>query len=840
MSIQTFIQQQIIEPRLSKRGVLVVYDPERRYRETCLALADEHCEVVDASENSILSREQASKALLAVGKGQLDKLLVYVPAAQPLIEEAKQADPFAAYGACGEVFPGGDSDSFLSLCLKAKPDQSLAIRQIFASDANPSFAVIDAVGGGLGWPNLRALLKVESSRDILFALLAPGPQQEAALKGSEAWVGETCDLLKSSLGLSLKTKGKTWSSIANELWRFVLFSEFVFDLPEQLPAALVDIPRADNIARPVIEGLCDDLRNDRRTQGLYIDRAEEIEAELGLVGHCALLVDLGLRDTFPFEERTFLTRAITAILSDDTDQVRRILEQHQRSVWTGKGESHGQWDLLRSALELMQCCEDLDRQLGEHTRNLETLLEFYVGSLREMDRLHREFEQAVSDFEWQDADGVMTPVKQQARKQYGKLAEKVQLVFTRHLQSSGWPLPGYLANADVFDRLVAPKLQQNGRKIAYLMIDALRYELGVALERQLAEDGVVELKTALAQLPSVTPVGMASLLPGAGQQLFLRNAEQSIQPMLGDQVVNTVAQRMDVFRRHYGQRFAEGRLEDFVRDRIDFGTDIDLLVLRAVEIDSHFENHPDTAPAEITNALKRIRVAVHKLTQRGFHEVVIATDHGFFMNNHAGAGDVCTKPMGNWLLVHDRCALGDGSTDGNHLMMSAEKLGIRGEFAKFAGPQTLAAYRSGLLYYHGGASLQESVVPAIIMQLKVQEQPSVNRAAISISYKNGAKRITTRVPVIEVAVETADMFSTESDFEILLEAHNSKGEVVGEAKAGGAVNPATGTLTLKAGEKVQVTLKMQMEFEGKFKVKALNPKTNAIFSQIELETDYAV
>lgn len=840
MSVQTFIQQEIFFPRLSKRGVLVVYDPERRYRETCLALADERCEVVDASESSILSREQAIKALLSLGKGQVDRLLVYVPAAQPLTEEAKQADPFAAVGACGEVFPGGDSDSFFSLCLKAKPDQTMAIRQIFESDPNPSFAVIDAVGGGLGWPNLRALLKVESSRDILFALLAPSAQQESALKGSDAWVSEARDLLKNSIGLSLKTKGKTWSSIATELWRFVLFSEFVFDLPDQLPAALVDIPRADTIARAVIEGLCDDLRNDRRTQGLYIDRAEEIEEELGLIGHCAQLADLGQRDTFPFEERTFLNRAISAILADDTDQVRRILEQHQRSVWTGKGESRGQWDLLRSALDLIQSCDDLDRQLGDHTRSLETLLEFYVSSLREVDRLHREFEQAVSDFEWQDTDGVMTSVKQQARKQYGKLAEKVQLVFTRHLQNSGWPLPGYLANADVFDRLVAPRLQQNGRKIAYLMIDALRYELGVALERQLAEDGIVELKTALAQLPSVTPVGMASLLPGAGQQLFLRNADQSIVPMLGDQVVNTVAQRMEVIRKRYGQRFAEGRLEDFVRDRIDFDADIDLLVLRAVEIDSHFENHPDTAPAEITNALRRIRVAIHKLTQRGFHEVVIATDHGFFMNNHAGAGDVSSKPSGDWLVVHDRCALGDGSADSNHLIVSAEKLGIRGDFAKFAGPQTLAAYRNGLLYYHGGASLQECVVPVITMQLKAQEQPCLNKAAINISYKNGAKRITTRVPVIDVVVDAADIFSTESDFEILLEAQNNKGEVVGEAKAGGAVNPATGTLTLQAGEKVQVTLKMQMEFEGKFKVKALNPKTNAIYSQIELETDYAV
>lgn len=840
MSIETFIRQDILATRLAKRGVLVVYDPEQRYHAVCQAMEDEQCRVVDASESSILSREAASKGLLALGKGTLNGLVIYVPTAAPVADEERQRDPFAAFAACGEIFPNGDSDSFESLCLKAKPDHGMAIRKIFEAESNPSFAVIDAVGGGLGWPNLRALLGVESGRDILFALMAPSPQQEDALKGSDAWVTEARDLLKTSLGLTLKTRGKTWSSIADELWRFVLFSEFVFDLPEALPSSLVDIPQAPMSARTVIEGLCEDLRNDRRTQSIYIDRAEEIERELSLPSTCHSLKNLGQRDTFPFEERTFLANAIEASLRDDIDLVREILAQHERSVWTGKGESRAQWDLVRSAVELSLACEDLDRQLPDHTQNLERLLAFYVGSLREVDRLHREFEQAVGDFDWQDTNGTMTPIKQQARKRYGKLVERVQMVFTRHLQASGWPLPDYLSNTDVFDRVVAPKLQHNGHRVAYLMIDALRYELGVALEKQLAEDGVVELKPALAQLPSVTPVGMASLLPGAGQTLTLSKQGESIVPMLGDQAIATVAQRMEVFRRRYGERFAEGRLEEFVRDRVDFGKDVDLLVLRAVEIDSHFENHPDTAPAEITNALKRIRKAIHKLIQRGFNEVVIATDHGFFMNTHAGAGDVCAKPTGNWIAVHERCALGDGNTDANHFEMSADKLGIRGDFSRFAGPLSLASYRSGLLYYHGGASLQECVVPVITMHLKAAEQPALTQAAVALNYKNGAKRVTTRVPVIDLAVDAADMFSTESVFEILLEAHNSKGDLVGEAKAGGVVNPATGTLTLRAGEKAQVTLKMQMEFEGNFKVKALNPKTNAIYAQIELETDYAV
>lgn len=840
MSIAEFIQNTILRPRLQKTGSLVVYDPAGHYQDVCKGLADEKLLVVDTSKSSIESRVAAMQGLRDVIDRQLAGILVYVPAKAPESDEERQADPFAPIAAAGAIFPEGDGDSFESLCLKAKPDHTAAIRAIFGQDASPSFAVVDAIGGGLGWPNLRALLAVESARDILFALLAPNDAQQAALKASDSWVTEARDLLRDSMGLSLKTRGKTWDSVANELWRFVLFSDFVFDLPEALPASLADVPRAETQAKPLIEDLCDRLRNDRRTQSAYIDRAEEIEKELNLFNLFGGWPNLGNRDTFPFEERTFLGRAIECILRDDIDHVRSISERHQQSVWTGKGESRAQWDLIKSATDLLQTCDDMERQLSDNARSLEVLLAFYVNSLREADRLHREFEQAVSDSDWQDVHGVMTPVVQMVRKHYGKLVEKVQVIFTRHVAQSGWPVAGQLSNADVFDRIVAPKLQKNGHKVAYFMIDALRYELGVALERQLTDDGQVEVQAAMAQLPSITPVGMASLLPGAGQQLRIKNGEQGFMPMLGDQVVDTVAQRMDVFRKKYGQRFEEGRLEDYVRGRFNFSPETDLLVLRAVEIDSHFENHPDTAPTEITNALKRIRVAIHKLKERGFHEVVIATDHGFFMNTHAGAGDVCTKPAGNWIGIHERCALGDGAGDGNHLVVSAEKMGIRGDFAKFAAPHSLAAYRSGLLYYHGGISLQECVVPVIIMQLKASIQPTLHKASVSMGYKNGAKAITTRMPVIDLTVETTDIFSTENDFEILLEAHNSKGDVVGEAKAGGAVNPATGTLTLKPGDKIQVTIKMQMDFEGKFKIKALHPTTYAVYCQLDLATDYAV
>lgn len=841
MSIEAYIQEQVLAERLRNRGVVVVYDPELRYRRLCQDLASDVAEVVDATESSIESREHAMRALQRLGCGELQGLLVYVPAQAPLDDEHKQVDPFSPFVACGGVFPDGDGDSFQSLCLKAKPEHAEEIRRLFADDANPNFAVIDAVGGGVGWPNLRAQLGAESSRDILLGLMAPDGRQVRALQANNAWVSEARDLFKRALGLKLRTRGKTLSSIADELWRFVLFSEFVFDLPETLPEALVDIPRAEEGARPIIEALCETLRNDRRSQDLYIEKAREIEAELNLPDHCQTMTDLGRRDTFPFEERTFLQQAMLAFDAGAIDRVRDILVQHERSVWTGYGESREKWYLVDAAAALAQACDDLGQRLPGHSDTLEGLVHFYVGSLREMDRLHREFEQAVSDFIWQDTRGEMASLIQRARKCYSSLAESVQQCFMRLIKKTGWPLPGMLANTQVFDRLVAPQLKQNGHRVAYLMVDALRYELGVALEKQLADDGTIEMQSSLVQLPSVTPVGMASLLPGADDQLTLEKSEAGLNPMLDGKPVGSVTQRMNAFSRRYGQRFAEMRLEDFVRNKgPEISPETDLLVLRSVEIDSHFENHPETAPAEITNALKRIRMAVNRLAEHGFHEVVIVTDHGFYINSHAGAGDVARKPNGDWLIVHDRCALGDGSADDHHMVMETQRLGIRSNATRLAAPLTMASYRTGLKYFHGGLSLQECLVPVIRMQLRSQEQPSIKRPSVSIGYKRGATRITTRVPVIDVVVEAADMFSSEGSYEILLEAHDKRGNVVGEARTTGPVNPATGTLTLKPGESVKVNLKMQMEFEGKFKIKALDPRTHKIYSQIDLETDYAV
>lgn len=844
MSLKTFIQTDILLPRLRQHGVLVVYDPERRYRDLCLELVNERRAVVDAGESSIVSRAAALAALQKLGEPNtpLEGLLVYVPAAKPLTDEAKQRDPFSLYAACGALFPDGDGDEYLNLCLKAKPDHAPEIRRIFDGDPNPPFAVIDAVGAGAGWPTLQATLHVESARDILFALLAPSDVQARALRGRDAWLAEAKALCQASLGLTPLTRGRSWDLLAAELWRFLLWSELAFDLPGEPPASLAGVPRAPDGARPLVEGLCERLRNDQRTVAAYLSRAEEVEQTLDLPARCRDLADLGSRATFPFQERASFAAAVHALEGGDLDAVRVALARHAGSVWAGRGESQTQWQMLEAAAGLIQACEDRSRHLSEHSRSLDALLDFYLGSLHAVDRAQREFEAAAGDL--LDPAGELAAAASQARRAYRRLADQVQGLFLRHLARSGWPPAGRLANADLFDRLVAPRLSESGRRVALLLIDALRYELGLALHTHLVGAGHAgaEIQPAFAQLPTITPVGMASLLPGAGQALRLLRRNDQMTPALGEQVLTSVTQRMAVLRARYGQRFAEATLRDFLQPAFELPGTAELLVLRSNEMDRDFENNPEAAPGLLSRTFQQVRQAARKLAELGFDDALIVTDHGFFLNPETGAGDACARPPGNWLAVHERLLLGDGAEDAANALFDAAALGMRGDFGQAASPRAMTAYRAGATYLHGGVSLQEAVAPVITVPLR-QAEPAATLwrpPAVTLSYKQGAKRITTRLPVIDISAGLGELGSAAAPVELLLEAQDRQGNVVGEARPGGPVNPATRLVSLPPGQSARVTVQMQLDFEGKFSVKALDPTTLALLDKLDLETDYTV
>ncbi len=844
MKIKTYIQNEIIKPRLSKTTVLVVYDAHHRYRDLCLELADENTTVVDASRGSVLSRELAIATLQKLGdQGSIHRLLIYVPTAPPDTNPKKMVDPFWVYCEIGSYFPHKASDDFEQICLTAKSDHATEIRKVFSDNPNPTFELIDNIGGGAGWPTLQAVLGVESTREIILGLLVPNAEQQKGLSSDQPWIPEAKRLLKRNLGMELQTKVASRSAISDELWRFILFSEFVFDLPAdvELPSSLKSVPCAIPQAAPLVFKTCELLRGNVESQPVYIERALEVQGILALPLRCIQINDLGERDTFPFEERSFFIQCVKAIQCDDLESAKRILKRNKGSIWIGRGESQSQWNIIASIVQLVEKCSDCQTQLSSYTASQEKLIFFYLNQFYKVDQFHREFEQAVGDHF--DIDGSLTPAIKFARKRYYDIASQIQAIFVKHLESTGWPPNGMLSSTEIFDKHVGTRLKESGKKVAYFMIDALRYELGIELEKELVDSGNTVMEAAFSVIPTVTPIGMTSLLPAAQSKLRLQRDAGELVVTMNDTPITNVVQRMNWIEKIYGQRFKQIKLEEVLNSKFNqnLADHVELLVIRSNSLDARMETEYQAGLPAIKRDMQAIRVAIHRLREAGFEHAVIATDHGFCINANPDAGDTCSPPSGDWKKLHDRCLLGKGASDTNNWVCTADHLGIKGDFEQVGGPRSLACYSANNQYFHGGASLQEAIVPCIVVSLKKTADESQN-ITYSIRYKRDATKITTQLPVFELMAMAGDLFEQTEARDVLLQAVDKSGKVIGEPKPGGAVNPASGTISLDLGQAVKIPIKMPPpeEFEGPFTVKLLDPGTLAQLAEIKLETDYMV
>lgn len=837
MTIREYIRDQVFARRAQDRGCLVIYDPSRRYRDVALSLASEKRAVIDVGESIIQNREAAAEALERLAAGTIHQMILWIPAARPVDQEEKQKDPFAVFAEIGELFPKGDGDEFADICRRAKSDHVSEINRMF-EEGEPTFDMIDALEEGGSWPKLKTLLNVGSSKEILASILSPSESQKDALKSDPTWSNEARDFVQRSLGHTLRTRGQTRQSIADELWQVLLFSEFVMDSAGEIPRGLETVPCASENARSLIFDVCETLRRHDDHKDLYKTKAQEVEDELQLIEKTREMKNLGMRDTFACEERIFLNRFVELAVSGETGQARAIWQSRQRSIWLTSEERLTEWTLAVRAIELLDAA---DRLSSPRFPTLASIVLGYASTWRELDRHHREMEQAANQAgnEHEGLDKLLHA----ARKAYFKSVEALQAEFIRLVQAEGWPVSNgqILWNRQVFDKVVNPLLE-SGEKIAYFLVDSLRYELGVELEKQLSDKLKVELVPVCAQLPTYTEVGMASLMPNAESALSLVQQGDKLVTHLGGCIATGPTTRFAHMQKCKGDQCEDIDLEDLVRKKkIKIPEKAKLLVVRTRDIDAIAHDSPHQVLDIIPSLVRLIIRGLVRAGELGFDRAVVATDHGFILFHDQEAGNLAPKPPGTWAIQKSRCLLGEGSADSHNVVMNAKEVGIPGQVKNYASPKALVPYSRGQIYCHEGLSLQECVLPCLTIQLETASQSKKKAAApnLVLTYRQGkTDKITSRRPVLDLAWPEAQLFADESEREVAIEAVDSSGNIVGVAGTGQTVNPATGCVRIKPGDALAVGLKMEDSFSGNFKVRVLDPSSNATLVDLSLKTAY--
>jgi len=839
MKIKDYIQE-ILRERLAGAECLVLYDPDDRYRNLALELADESCQVIDTSTSIIQAREQATAHWLALGdapKGAR-QLLIYLPRKKPLTDEEKQQDPFQIFVLGGDEFPRGEGDTYLELCLQAKPNHQDKIRELLDSADPPSFELIDALDSGSNWPKLRTLLGVESAKEILISLLSPteGPKkQQSALQSENSWLQEYRQFVAETLGLQAHAKLGHWEDVREELARFVLFSEFVLDLPGELPAALADVPHATPDRQTLIYAVCENLRDNRTHQDDYIKLANAVARQLDLATRMADVQDFGIRDTFLFEERAYLRRCGEAADQGDLDTARTIVEQRRNSIWVQAEERGAAWVIADRGLELLQAVIDLQTELSAVPDDLTQLITFYVERGRRADTLHRNFERTVHDTYGQTAG--LEQLIESARHRHRTFSDTLQQRFIELVRHEGWPVGGFTRHTQVFEKHLLPALDQR-RKTVLFMVDALRYELAAEFLQRLPDGMNADLQPALAQIPTITAVGMAALLPEADGNLRLVDSKGELVPAINGMRISGPTQRIDYVRRLYGDRLAALDLDDLLKTRKPKLQDtVDLLLVKHTEIDSAGENMAGAALGIMRGVLEKFLRALKVLQDMGFERAVFAADHGFVLLSEQLPGDKVEKPQGDWILSKIRCLAGAGTQAKGTVCLRKEDVGVHGDLTHLVMPASLGAFKTGATFMHSGLSLQECIIPIVTVELRASDAASRPAANLQLQYRGGStKQITTRRPMIEVMLFQSDMFGGET-IQLSLEAKTGK-RVVGEVAPNPNVDPTTGLVTIAAGAALKIPLRMEEQFEGEFTVTAVDPVTQVTYAKLKLQTDY--
>jgi uncharacterized protein (TIGR02687 family) len=304
-----------------------------------------------------------------------------------------------------------------------------------------------------------------------------------------------------------------------------------------------------------------------------------------------------------------------------------------------------------------------------------------------------------------------------------------------------WKIPGYASQA-AFYRDQAAEYRRKDQKVAVIISDALRYEVAEeCLRRIRALDRFdAELKPMISSLPSYTQLGMAALLPHNG----LAMAEDGSGDILagGENTKGTAARERLLATGRQGDSAKALKSEDVMNMRTEEGKalfrDNHIVYIYHNRIDAIGDKlqTEDRLPEAAEDAIEDLTKLVRKLTSANFSNILITADHGFLYQHRAldESDFAIADPQGTEILFRNRrFVIGRGLNETAGMKhFSASGLGLSGDLEVLI-PNSINRMRvkgAGSRFVHGGASLQEIIIPVI--RVGKQREADVGHVEVQI------------------------------------------------------------------------------------------------------------
>ena len=673
---------------------------------------------------------------------------------------------------------------------------------------------------------LKSIFHGTSGNDGIIASWLASAERDSEIEAKQG-MRELKKLVRSKLGLALSDDAPL-AKLRSIALRYVLAGELRSDLGGTPSSALdaIQAPKTRD-EEATVRQLARALRSGFPEK--YPEMADRVEAELGLRETTqAPFESLRSTDTFRFEERALLTHCGTLIAEKRFDQALEIITGREHCFWLDRDVGRkAQWEAGRRMAELGSLGIAVRTTIGKVSGDANAWIDAYAskeGWFR-LDQAQRRLEAWIANL---DEDPEERPLGV-VRGVYEDACRAMADGFTRALAAAKWTTSSSLHQTHIYSEVVSAE----PKPVAYFLVDAMRFEMGVELAEQLPKAAEVSVRPAVGALPSITRIGMAALQPGANSSFSVVEQANTLGARIDDAFLPDLAARKK-FAASRVPRLADLTLDELLSlqpsklaKKIE---NAQVVIVRSQEID-HAGEHGFTFQARqvMDTVIDNLSRAVRKLAAVGVEHSVLTADHGhlFFPSDRDESMRI-DAPGGDQVELHRRCWIGrGGATPAGCVRVTASALGYASDL-DFVFPVSNGVFKAGgdLAFHHGGPSLQELVIPVVTVRMKAREPK--RRPSGPVTATGLPEAVTNRIFSVTIQLDgkNLSLFSNELVVRPLLISAGKQVGGVGMA-IDGDFDRATGCIKLQAGKPVIIAFLLSDESPSSLRIVIQDPTTDA-------------
>jgi hypothetical protein len=835
MAVVTECLFQLIAKQVEDRGLVVWYDPEHAYAEIVAELALPKTTIA-RYDGSFLQLRRAVDHLL--NDGQPPRLVVYVP-----LERTETDSALIELDCAGVIMQPRQQPPACNTRLSVVARN--ALKPILGED---QVAEIErqVEAGILSLADLDSL--ADKGKDIatgvLTLIFGSANPQEVGLAfvhsdKYDAEIGkkdagkELRHLLQVSFDLELPAPLPP-SDWRLRLGRHVLVTDLFNALNHHVPSSLASVPSAKTTGGiDACVRLARTWRNSRDARDSYVTAANKIEKELNLR---QIELPAGLlkkNETFLCVERALLSHVESELFLAATAGLLELAYDRLARFWADVVPAiQAQWALVSCAALVLLEADRVGKAIKNAPTSFPALVKAYADGEEPwclLDTHHRHLESRKYSFEFAAGDDhqLLDKLIVKAEQRYSEVGSELAKLFVTQFSKAKHPIKGVMRQRDVFDTHVKPKLRAS--KVAYIWVDALRFEMARELARLLEDDFELTVEAVAGTVPTITEIGMAALLPRAGPSAKVVAVGSG---KLGLQIDRTVIKdrkdRVAFLKEYAGVPVFDAKLDDLLpkpSKRVKDGVQgAQLVLITSQEIDELGETDNSTqSRRQMDGVLHDLRRGLRILAELGVKTIVLAADHGHLFGEEIGADMKIEAPGGETADLHRRVWVGQGgTTEPSYLRAPLSSLGIDSDL-DLATPWTFACFKSkggARAYFHGGLSPQELIIPVLTMT-PIAQSLAGPPTGIEWKLSPGSAKLSTRFLSVQITGNVTRLF----DFEpakVRIEVRAGKKVVSRPVSASYGFEDGTGEVKLKTVaddpktiEPNTVTLMITEEFDQK-------------------------